>query len=47
MPANAGGRRWAGGGVSGLNISVANTVVLTRVLVDNNDPHTVLVAVEM
>jgi monovalent cation:H+ antiporter-2, CPA2 family len=31
---------WAAGGVYGLAISVASTVVLTRVLVDNNDLHT-------
>jgi CPA2 family monovalent cation:H+ antiporter-2 len=31
---------WAAAGVYGLAISVASTVVLTRVLVDNNDLHT-------
>jgi len=34
------GWSWAAGVVFGLAISVASTVVLTRVLVDNNDLHT-------
>ncbi len=31
---------WGAGAVFGLSVSVASTVVLTRVLVDNNDLHT-------
>src|SRR4029077_7201579 len=40
MTASAFGWSWAAGVVYGLAISVASTVVLTRVLVDNNDLHT-------
>jgi CPA2 family monovalent cation:H+ antiporter-2 len=40
MTASAFGWSWTAGVVYGLAISVASTVVLTRVLVDNNDLHT-------
>src|SRR5262249_41701621 len=40
VTARAFGWSWAAGVVYGLAISVASTVVLTRVLADNNDLHT-------
>src|SRR5262249_32924056 len=40
VTAHAFGWGWAAGVVYGLAISVASTVVLTRVLVDHNDLHT-------
>src|SRR3954452_17129559 len=40
VTARAFGWSWTAGIVYGLAISVASTVVLTRVLVDNNDLHT-------